>query len=65
MSTITSAIKTFVTDENGVTAIEYGLIAALVGIALAGAAEALGADITALFTKIGEELNPTPPASGG
>lgn len=62
MSTITSAIKTFIADENGVTAIEYGLIAALVGIALAGAAEALGADITALFNKIGEELNPTPPA---
>ena len=26
MSTITSAIKTFIADENGVTAIEYGLI---------------------------------------
>ncbi len=65
MSTITSAIKTFIADENGVTAIEYGLIAALVGIALAGAAEALGADITALFNKIGEELNPTPPTNGG
>lgn len=62
MSTITSAIKAFIADENGVTAIEYGLIAALVGIALAGAAEALGSDITALFNKIGEELNPTPPA---
>ncbi|WP_313031330.1 Flp family type IVb pilin [Massilia alkalitolerans] len=62
MSTITSAIKTFIADENGVTAIEYGLIAALVGIALAGAAEALGEDITALFNKIGEELNPTPAA---
>ena len=65
MNTITSATKTFLADEGGVTAIEYGLIAALVGIALAGAAEALGADITALFNKIGEELNPTPPASGG
>jgi pilus assembly protein Flp/PilA len=58
MSTITSAIKTFVADEDGVTAIEYGLIAALVGVAMAVAAEALGADISALFTKIGDELNP-------
>ena len=56
MSTITSAIKTFVADEDGVTAIEYGLIAALVGVAMAVAAETLGNDINTLFTNISNKL---------
>jgi len=52
MSTITSAIKAFFADENGVTAIEYGLIAALVGVAMAGAATLLGDQIEATFTNV-------------
>jgi pilus assembly protein Flp/PilA len=59
MSTIFSAIKTFVADEDGVTAIEYGLIAALVGIGIALAAETLGNNLSALFTRIGTELAKT------
>ena len=56
MSTITSAIKTFVADEDGVTAIEYGLIAALVGVAMAVAAETLGDQISTLFGQIVTKL---------
>ena len=56
MSTITAAIKAFIADENGVTAIEYGLIAALVGVVMAGAATDLGQDIVALFEDIGAKL---------
>lgn len=56
MSTITSAIKTFVADENGVTAIEYGLIAALVGVAMAVAAETLGTNLDLLFDDIATKL---------
>jgi len=56
MSTITAAIKAFVADENGVTAIEYGLIAALVGVAMAGAATTLGEDLDQLFTDIAAKL---------
>lgn len=52
MSKIISAVKTFVADENGVTAIEYGLIAALVGIALITGATALGGKLNASFTYI-------------
>lgn len=56
MSTITSAIKAFVADENGVTAIEYGLIAALVGVAMAVAAETLGTNLDLLFDDIATKL---------
>lgn len=56
MSTITTAIKTFVADENGVTAIEYGLIAALIGVVVAGTAETLGTRLADLFTTIKDKL---------
>ena len=59
MSTITSAIKAFVADEDGVTAIEYGLIAALVGLGIAVAADQLGVNLSALFTRVGTELAAT------
>ena len=52
MKTIFTAIQAFVADEDGVTAIEYGLIAALVGVAMAGAATLLGDQIKATFEDV-------------
>lgn len=52
MSKITSDAKSFLADQNGVTAIEYGLIAALVGIALMAGAAALGGKLSDSFTYI-------------
>jgi pilus assembly protein Flp/PilA len=59
MSTITSAIKNFVADENGVTAIEYGLIAALIGVAVAASAKLVGTDIREAFEFIATQLPDT------
>lgn len=56
MSKFMSAVKAFVADENGVTAIEYGLLAAVVGLALAAAAGTLADDIEGVFTEIGTRL---------
>jgi pilus assembly protein Flp/PilA len=47
----------FLKDESGATAIEYGLIAALVGVALIGALGALSDDLGALFNSIGDTLS--------
>jgi pilus assembly protein Flp/PilA len=52
MSKIVSAVKAFVADENGVTAIEYGLIAALVGVVIVVAVKALGLQLSSTFTDI-------------
>ena len=52
------SMKHFVRDEEGVTAIEYGLIAALVAIAIIAGATALGGNINALFTRIAAVLTP-------
>jgi pilus assembly protein Flp/PilA len=52
MSKIVSAVKAFVADENGVTAIEYGLIAALVGVAIVVAVGKLGTEISTTFNSV-------------
>lgn len=63
MSNITSAIKTFIADENGVTAIEYGLIAALIGVGIATAATLIGKDIKTAFDYIATKLPDTAPTT--
>lgn len=45
-------IKQFAQDEEGVTAIEYGLIAALVAVVIIGGATLLGDELNQLFTRI-------------
>lgn len=49
-------ISRFVKDESGVTAIEYGLIAALVGVAIIVGAGFLGTQLNQIFHDIGEKL---------
>ena len=48
----------FINDEQGATAIEYGLIATLVGIAIIAAATALGAALSGAFTTAGNAITP-------
>lgn len=45
-------VKRFAQDESGATAIEYSLIAALVGVVIIGGATTLGTTISAKFTSI-------------
>jgi pilus assembly protein Flp/PilA len=44
-------VARFAKDESGATAVEYGLIAALVGVGIIIAARALGLQVGATFTK--------------
>ena len=46
----------FMKDESGATAIEYGLIAALIGVVIVGGATALGNSRTTRFTGIGTTI---------
>ena len=43
-------------DEAGATAIEYGLIAALIAVAIIGAATTVGTNLGTTFTTIGGKL---------
>jgi pilus assembly protein Flp/PilA len=51
-----NAINKFLRSENGATAIEYGLIAALVAVAIVGALTALGTGLTTMFTNVNSDL---------
>ena len=55
----------FLKDESGATAIEYTLIAALVGVALVGALEALEEDLTGALEGVGDALDSAAGAGGG
>ena len=48
--------KKFLKDENGATAIEYGLIAALVAVAIVTALTSLGGSLSTMFTKVNSDL---------
>jgi pilus assembly protein Flp/PilA len=52
-------------DEQGAVAIEYGLLAALVGVALFAGAELLGTSLLGLFTDIGNFLTGVSPITPG
>lgn len=61
-------IRKFRRDEEGVTAIEYGLIAALVGVAIIAGVTALGDSLNEMFEKTSTTLDeavqdPAPPAT--
>jgi pilus assembly protein Flp/PilA len=49
-------IRNFAQDESGATAIEYGLIAALIAVVLITALNSLSGKITGTFTKIGSKM---------
>lgn len=56
---IVQLLKSFVRDEEGVTAIEYGLIAALIAVVIIGAVELVGGGVSATFNTIAGELSST------
>lgn len=47
----------FMKNEDGATAIEYGLIAALIAVAIIGALQVLGGDLTSKFGEISTALS--------
>lgn len=49
-------VRRLTTDRRGVTAIEYGLIAALVAIAAIAATTTLGTSLTSVFSLVASDL---------
>jgi pilus assembly protein Flp/PilA len=48
--------RSFIADESGATAIEYGLIATLIGVAIIAAATTLGTKLNGTFAYIAGKL---------
>jgi len=56
MGRFIQATKQFVRDEEGVTAIEYGLIAALIAVVIIAAVRIVGTELVAVFTSVSNAL---------
>jgi pilus assembly protein Flp/PilA len=50
-------LKKFAGDKRGATAIEYGLIAALIAVAAIGAMSALGGKLSNTFSNVSNNMN--------
>lgn len=57
------SFRKFVSDESGATAIEYGLIAALVSVAAIVALNSMGGSLRSMFTAVSTELTNATPAA--
>lgn len=57
--------KRFMNDESGATAIEYGLIAAGISIAIVGGVTLIGGSLSTTFTTISDAVAVTPAATTG
>lgn len=56
---MTKLMNRFVADESGATAIEYGLIAALIAVAIIAGARTLGTTLSAKFSSIATTVSTT------
>ena len=51
-----STIRRFLKDESGATAIEYGLIAALIAVAAIAAFQLVGTNLSTIFNSVATQL---------
>lgn len=57
MLKLIALVNAYATKEDGATAIEYGLIAAGIALAISAAVWAFGTELTGLFTSMGDSLS--------
>ena len=51
-----SVFKRFLRDESGATAIEYGLLTALISVVMMGSLNALGGNLKSTFSTVSTQL---------
>jgi pilus assembly protein Flp/PilA len=49
-------VRNFISDESGVTAIEYALIASLIAVFIIVAVQLVGTNVSKVFTEVGNTL---------
>jgi pilus assembly protein Flp/PilA len=52
-----NALKNFVQDESGASAVEYGLLVALIAVVIIGAVTALGTSISNVFSTVSSKVD--------
>jgi pilus assembly protein Flp/PilA len=61
MKTYLRKIVAFINDEEGASAIEYGLLVGLIALAIVAGATLLGTSISNMFTRASTKLNAVAP----
>ena len=56
MKNLMNNIKSFMQDEEGVTAIEYGLIAALIAVTIILSVTSVGTNLVSVFNRVATAL---------
>jgi pilus assembly protein Flp/PilA len=56
MNTLKQRVRNFLVDEQGATAIEYGLLAALISVVIIAAVTTVGTNLKGIFTTIATKL---------
>ncbi|WP_347554375.1 Flp family type IVb pilin [Robbsia sp. KACC 23696] len=62
---VKSRIQTFAQDETGATAIEYGLIAGLIAVAIIAALTTLGGNLGTMFSNVATTIGAQATKAGG
>ncbi len=65
LSFLPRSIRDLKTDRRGVTALEYGLLAGLIAVALIGVLTTFGKDVEALFTNVSKDVTAIAPTTSG
>ena len=56
-------LRNFVKDESGASAVEYGLLVALIAVVIIGAVTVLGHSISGMFAGVATTISGVPTAS--
>ena len=65
MKTLMSYIQAYTTQEDGATALEYGLLAALIAVVIIGAVTTLGTEVSNTFDSVAGGMEEANAASSG
>ena len=65
LSLMPRSFRDLKTDRRGVTALEYGLLAGLIAVALIGVLTTFGKDVEGLFTKVSGDVTAVGPITSG
>jgi pilus assembly protein Flp/PilA len=62
---LTRSFRELGNDRRGVTALEYGLLAGLIAVALIGVLTTFGKDVEGLFTSVSTDVTAVGPTTAG
>ena len=56
MQNLLTKVKNFIREEEGATAVEYGLMVALIAVAIIAAVTTLGTKLSTMFTNVSDKI---------